>query len=112
MLHSLTVHSHISGAISSGYLPGPSMGANSSYIKSPISEDIALNINTSTDSDEHGRNRSSSDASFNQKVLRSLFGGEVKNNLLKHNQFSSILKNNSLFAQRVLHVTQQPDTHL
>lgn len=86
--------------------------ATGSLIKPhPSGGDRALDVNCST-----GWNQKEDTNSFHvlktKAEVESLRKGDIRSRILNSNNFLSILKNNSLFAQRVLFVTQQPSTQV
>ena len=69
-------------------------------------EDVALNVNCSTDRDDTNNQSTSRYNSSEHYALASLRSGHVRETLVNRTNFLNILNINSFFPQRVLHMTQ------
>jgi len=68
--------------------------------------DVALNVNYSSDHDSSHYQSAKHREIENQNALASLRSGQVRYDLVNGISFQKILDINSFFPQRVLHVTQ------
>ena len=68
--------------------------------------DVALNVNCSSDHDSSHYQSARHREIENRNALASLRSGQVRYNLINGISFQKILDINSFFPQRVLHVTQ------